>query len=510
LYFNQVFEPRLAQNSYLIGCQETGDAIVIDPMRDIERYVEIASKESLEIIAVTETHIHADYLSGLREFADKYGTKVLVSDEGSDEWKYDWVMKSDYQYQLLKSADSFQIGNIMFEVIHTPGHTPEHLVFVVTDLIGGNGSPLGILSGDFIFAGDVGRPDLLESATGQHGTMIPSARELYNSIHRFKTLPIHLQLWPGHRAGSACGKSLSSIPISTIGYELQSNKAIKETSDENKFIDYILDGQPEPPMYFERMKTENRTGPDILQTYPQPEKINPSKLFQIVSDNNTAIIDLRTWEEYKLGHLRGSIFAPLNNSFNTVCGSYITPEMKIYFIIEEQQIQEAVTSLIRIGLDNIAGFLTPDDLLNYHKEGGELIKSVELDTSELETWLNDPNIFLLDVREVSELEETGFIYGSYNIAHTRLYYRFDEIPREKRVLLLCKTGSRSEYAFSFLEGKGFKVEHITGGIEEWISEGKKVEKCCTKYSNLQSISKSALPCSESVIRSSIKKKFSAV
>ncbi len=235
MYFNQVFEPRLAQNSYIIGCQETGEAIVIDPMRDIERYLEIALKESLKIVAVSETHIHADYLSGLREFAERFGTLILVSDEGTEEWKYDWVMNSKYNFKLLKSNDTFRIGNIKFEVIHTPGHTPEHISFIVSDLIGGKGNPMGILSGDFVFAGDVGRPDLLESAAGQTGTMKPSAKDLYNSLQTFKTLPDYLQLWPGHRAGSACGKSMSSVPVSTVGYELQSNLAIKETDNEKKF-----------------------------------------------------------------------------------------------------------------------------------------------------------------------------------------------------------------------------------------------------------------------------------
>ncbi len=476
MYFNQVFEPRLAQNSYIIGCQEAGEAIVIDPMRDIERYLEIALKESLKIVAVTETHIHADYLSGLREFAERIGTLVLVSDEGTEEWKYDWVMNSNYNFKLLKSNDSFQIGNIKFEVIHTPGHTPEHISFIVSDLIGGKGKSMGILSGDFVFAGDVGRPDLLESAAGQLGTMKPSAMDLYNSLQTFKTLPSYLQLWPGHRSGSACGKSMSSVPVSTIGYELQSNVAIKETANEQKFVDYILYGQPEPPMYFSRMKSENRSGPKPLGNIPEPDKFSAGKLTRIISENNAAIVDTRIWEEYKIGHIHGSIFAPLNNSFSTVTGSYITPDMSIYLIIDEEQLQEAVNGLIRIGLDNVPGFITPDDLLIYQKNDGELIESGEVNTSELKTKLNDEDVFLLDVRGASELDEIGYIKGAYNIAHTRLPYRFNEIPRDKIVMVQCRTGSRSKYAFSFLEKKGFKVDHVSGGILEWINAGNKVEQ----------------------------------
>ena len=475
MYFNQVFESKLAQNSYIIGCQETGEAIVIDPMRDIERYLEIALKESLKIVAVAETHIHADYLSGLREFAERFGTLVLVSDEGTEEWKYDWVMNSKYNFKLLKSNNTFRIGNIKFEVIHTPGHTPEHISFIVSDLIGGKGNPMGILSGDFVFAGDVGRPDLLESAAGQLGTMKPSAKDLYNSLQTFKTLPDYLQLWPGHRAGSACGKSMSSVPVSTVGYELQSNLAIKETDNEKKFVDYILYGQPEPPMYFARMKIENRSGPKLLGKIPEPDKLSAGNLAKIITENNAAIVDTRTWEEYKTGHIHGSIFAPINNSFSTVTGSYITPDMAIYLILDEKQLKEAVSGLIRIGLDNVPGFITPDDLLVYQKNNGELIESEEVGTSELKTKLNDEDVFLLDVRGASEIDEIGYIKGAYNIAHTRLHYRFNEIPREKIVMVQCRTGSRSKYAFSFLEKKGFKVDHVTGGILEWINTGNKVE-----------------------------------
>jgi hydroxyacylglutathione hydrolase len=475
LYFNQAFEPKLAQNSYLIGCQETGEAIVIDPMRDIERYLEIALKESLNIVAVAETHIHADYLSGLREFAERFGTLVLVSDEGTDEWKYEWIINSNYNYRLLYSSDTFQIGNIKFEVIHSPGHTPEHISFIVSDLIGGKGNPMGILSGDFVLAGDVGRPDLLETAAGQIGTMKLSAKDLYDSLQTFQTLPNHLQLWPGHTAGSACGKSISSVPVSTVGYELQSNQAIKETADEQKFVEYILYGQPEPPMYFPRMKRENRLGPNILGKIPKPYKFNAINLTGFIVENNSVFIDTRTWEEYKAGHIHGSIFAPLNNSFNTVAGSYIPPDIPIYLIIDEKQLEEAVISLIRIGLDNIPGFITPDDLLVYKKNNGELIESDEVSTSELKTKLNDEDVFLLDVRGASELDEVGYIKGAYNIAHTRLHYRFNEIPRDKIVMVQCRTGSRSKYAFSFLEKKGFKVDHVTGGILEWINAGNKVE-----------------------------------
>jgi hydroxyacylglutathione hydrolase len=229
-------------------------------------------------------------------------------------------------------------------------------------------------------------------------------------------------------------------------------------------------------MYFARMKRENRSGPKLLGNLPEPDKFSADNLAGIITENNAAIVDTRAWEEYKTGHIHGSIFAPLNNSFSTVTGSYITHDMSIYLIIDEKQLKEAVNGLIRIGLDNVPGFITPDDLLVYQKNYGELIESEEVNTSELKTKLDDEDVFLLDVRGASELDEIGYIKGAYNIAHTRLHYRFNEIPRDKIVMVQCRTGSRSKYAFSFLEKKGFKVDHVSGGILEWINAGNKVER----------------------------------
>lgn len=242
MYFRQIFEPKLAQNSYVIGCQESGEAIVIDPMRDIERYMGLAAQESLTIIATAETHIHVDYLSGSREFAEQLNAKVYVSDCGDKDWKYDWVIKGQYHHQLLRHADAFFIGNIKFEVISTPGHTQEHISLLVSDTKSSADSPVGILSGDFVFVGDVGRPDLLESAAGLQQIMKPAAGILYRSLQQFKSLPSFLQLWPGHGAGSACGKSLGAMPMSTVGYELQFNPSILAADDEEAFVEYILEG----------------------------------------------------------------------------------------------------------------------------------------------------------------------------------------------------------------------------------------------------------------------------
>jgi len=335
---------------------------------------------------------------------------------------------------------------------------------------------MGIISGDFVFVGDVGRPDLLESAAGMEGAMIPLAKELYESLQKFKSFQNYLQLWPGHGAGSACGKALGAVPSSTVGYELQFNPSIQETGNKDGFVNYILSGQPEPPMYFARMKFENRTGPRYLGKLPAPLRLKSSNINELIGDDDTVIIDTRNWKKYKSGHLNGSIFATLDDSFNTTVGCYVTPDKSIYLILEEEQLQETVLDLIRIGLDNIKGYLSDKDLAEYNSRGGELSTSQDITATELKELLVDENNFLLDVRRAAELEEIGFIHGAYNIAHTQLYNHLDEVPKDKRIMVQCLSGNRSRYALSFLESNGYETVNVMGGIIKWVRSGEKLER----------------------------------
>jgi len=194
MFFRQIIESKLSQYAYLIGCQHTREAVIVDPQRDIDRYLEIAAANNLRIVAAAETHIHADYLSGLREFAGRCGVKILISDEGGSAWRYEWLLNSAFDRLLLKHGDSFVMGAVKLEAVHTPGHTPEHLSFLVYDRSADESTPMGILSGDFVFVGDVGRPDLMETAVGSKGVMVPAARQLFHSLSLFKNLPPFLQL----------------------------------------------------------------------------------------------------------------------------------------------------------------------------------------------------------------------------------------------------------------------------------------------------------------------------
>ncbi len=256
MILRQFFNESLAQYSYLAGCPASGEAILIDADRDIEKYLEAASKEGLTITHVAETHIHADYLSGSRELALRTGAHLFLPGEGGVDWSYEF--ENPTGQTLLKDGDEIFVGGFKLVAWHTPGHTPEHVSYILfeTDSI-----PLGAFTGDFVFVGDVGRPDLLEKAAGVSGTMEPGARQLYQSIQRFKGLPDSLVVWPAHGAGSACGKSLGGVPVSTLGYEKATNWAFK-VADEGSFVQEVLSGQPEPPKYFAMMKHLNkvRTG----------------------------------------------------------------------------------------------------------------------------------------------------------------------------------------------------------------------------------------------------------
>jgi len=464
MYFKQIFEEKLAQYSYLIGCQATGEAIVIDPMRDIDRYYKTAEQENLNIVAAADTHIHADYLTGLREFAEK-GIKVFASDEGNEDWKYEWLKDSDYNYQLVNDGDQFSIGNIQFEVKHTPGHTPEHVSYSVIDSIAAE-EPMGILTGDFVFVGDVGRPDLLESAAGQKGVMESSARELYQSVEQFKSLPEYLQVWPGHGAGSACGKALGSVPESTVGYELRFNPSIQASDTEQHFVKFILKGQPEPPLYFARMKRDNRGGPPILGELPTPQKMKASNIASVSRKMGNTVVDTRERGRFMKGHLKDSLLSTFNKAFNTDVGSYVMEDEAIYLVIEENQLEEAVRDLIRIGLDNIVGYTTPDELENYLLSNNSAATIETIDFKKTAELIEYDNFGVLDVRKATEFDE-GHVDGAINIAHTRLLDRENDLDKKKTWLVHCQTGARASVASALLERDGYKVKYVDDLIDNW-------------------------------------------
>ncbi len=462
MLFRQIFDPSLAQYAYLIGCQKTKEALVIDPERDIDRYVDAAAREGLRVTAVAETHIHADFLSGARAFAEQ-GAAVYLSAEGGPDWQYAWG--EDYDVHLLRDGDSFRVGNVEVEALHTPGHTPEHLSFLVTDLASGAREPLGLASGDFVFVGALGRPDLLETAAGQAGAQREGAQSLYASVQRLAGLPDFLQLWPGHGAGSACGKALGSVPTSTLGYERRQNGAIRSVEGgEEAFVEEILQGQPEPPLYFARMKRENKAGPKLLDALPKPDVIEASGLDALGDD--VVVIDTRPRETFIRGYLDGSVLAPLGNSFATVAGSYVMPGRPIVLVVEEDRADEAVRALVRIGLDDVQGLVTPETLKEYGRGNDTLRMLKAIDFDELDGRRHYTNTAVLDVRRQDEWD-AGHVPGAVHVPHVRLLEHVDELPRDKTILVHCQSGVRSAVASALLAAHGFYVIYVNDHFPNW-------------------------------------------
>jgi hydroxyacylglutathione hydrolase len=456
----QVFDPKLAQYAYLVGCPATGDAVVIDPERDIDQYLDLAAENDLTITAVVDTHIHADYLTGMREFAER-GVHVYASDEGDADWKYEWLLGSDYDYTLLKDGDTFMVGNIELEAVHTPGHTPEHLSYLITDHGSGAEEAFALATGDFVFVGDLGRPDLLETAAGMVGTMEEGARVLYDSVQRFKRdMPEFLQVWPAHGAGSACGKALGDIPLSTVGYELRNNASIQASGSEDEFVDFILSGQPEPPMYFARMKRDNKMGPPVLGgALPEPEPLDAEALAAFAGRTDVAVVDTRADREaFMAAHLEGALYAPLDKTFPTVTGSYIEEDTPIVLIIDAERVEEAVRDLVRIGLDDVTAFATPATLA----EVSDLASIEQVTFADVP---QDGSARVLDVRGLGEYE-SGHVPGAQNIAHTRLFVRRDEVGHDDEAPLFvhCKSGARAAVASALLAREGHDVRYVNDAV----------------------------------------------
>jgi len=459
MYFKQIYEKGLAQASYIIGCQASGTAIVVDPKRDIDTYFEIAEAENLNITHVTETHIHADFLSGSRELVAKTGAQLLLSEEGGSDWQYQFDKRG------LKDGDIIMVGNIRLAVMHTPGHTPEHISFLVTDTPAGD-HPSILLSGDFVFVGDIGRPDLLEKAAGLSGTMQLGARQMYNSLKKFSALPDFVQVWPGHGAGSACGKALGSVPASTVGYEKLVNWAF-QIEDEELFVKTLLEGQPEPPKYFAMMKKLNKIKRPLLPDLPEYQPLTVPDLKKAQAEN-TIIVDVRDKSEFSQAHIPGSLHIEADSAFSMWAGWLLDYESRILLVADQSQINEITRALMRIGLDNVLGAFS----FNEWRKAGEEIASVKNITAwELNESLAKGQAQVIDVRGYLEYE-SGRIAQAKNIHLGYLSDQLNNLPRDTHLVLQCQSGGRSTMAYSLLAKNKFKnIANLTGGLADWVKQG---------------------------------------
>ncbi len=451
------YDDELAQASYLLGCPGAGVALVIDPSRDVEPYLHVARQNGLRIIGVAETHIHADYVSGGYELAHRTGATLYISKAGrGGQFAYDYPDAPNIRY--VGEGDIITIGAVTVKVLFTPGHTPEHIVFQVTDTNADR--PIGIFTGDLLFVGDIGRPDLLEVAVGVAHTADAGARQQFANINRLKTMPDYLQIWPGHGAGSACGKALGAIPSTTLGYEKLFNPAF-QYEHEDEFVAWLLDGQPPAPRYFAQMKTVNRVGATLTSQLPTPQWLDESALHDRIAQK-AFIIDTRRGDEFAENHLYGTVNIPLTSSqFNTWVGWFVDYTKPTYLIVDEADAERALKSLRAIGVDNIDGLFDVSLAQKHH---------AHLTQIQPEEVADAKGAVILDVRSRTERAE-GYIPNSLFIPMGELLARLDELPRGKVIITQCGSGVRSQVVASLLQNRYYDVMNLVGGIDAWRRAG---------------------------------------
>ena len=464
MYFQHIYDKSLAQASYFIGCQKAGVAAVIDAKRDVDTYLEIAKANNMKITHIFETHIHADFLAGSRELAKLTGADMYLSDEGGEGWQY------EFPHIGLKDGDKIKIGNLTMEVLHTPGHTPESISFLLTDNPASD-KPVMLFTGDFVFVGDIGRPDLLEKAAGMSGTADTGALQMYKSINKFNALDDYIQVWPGHGAGSACGKALGSVPSTTVGYEKARNWAFQYANNEKGFVQYLLADQPEPPKYFAMMKKLNKVDRPLLTEVPKLKKLSSDELKSALS-KGIKLIDARMKTEFAQGFIPGSINIQGNNSFATWAGWFLKYDEPFMLLADEDQLDDLTRKLMRIGLDNIYGYIPSTK--TWTESGGSLQKANVISLNETKELINNNGVQVLDLRGASEFN-SGHIAKAENVFVGTLPENLDKVSKDRKVIIHCQGGDRSSIAYSILAKNGFEnVVNFSGGINEWVNEGEAI------------------------------------
>jgi len=467
MLIERYYDDSLAQASYLIGCEQTHEAIVIDPNRDVDRYVRAAAIHRMRIKYVTETHIHADFVSGSRDLATAARAPLLLSGHGGPDWSYG-IAAADGA-QMLRDGETITVGKVRLDVVHTPGHTPEHICFLVTDTATGD-RPLGMITGDFVFVGDVGRPDLLERAANVAGSMATAAKQLYASLQRLAGLPDYLQIWPGHGAGSACGKALGSVPQSTLGYERLYNPALQKKS-EDAFVRWVLEDQPEPPPYFAVMKRLNRDGPPAKPSSMELPQFDAT-LVEAALDKEHWVIDVRGSADFAKAHIPGSINIPFAKTFPTYAGTVLTYDRPIVIVAKSrEQAQSAIQQLALIGLDRVEGWATLDVLQQIKSDGRRLETVNVIEPQVLAEKLERDGPRVIDVRGRSEWKD-GHLPKATHIYLGDLAGRLADTEHDEPIVVHCQSGTRASIAASLLLARGFSdVTNLSGGFDGWRKAG---------------------------------------
>ncbi len=450
MYFKQFYLGCLAQASYMIGSK--GEAAVVDPRRDIETYLEEAEREGLTIRHVIETHLHADFVSGHRELAARTGAKIYFGAKA----------QAEFDYVPVREGDEISLGDVALRFLETPGHTPESLSVLVIDRTRSE-TPEAVLTGDTLFIGDVGRPDLL----GAKMSAQELAGMLYDSLHeKLLKLPDSVAVYPAHGAGSLCGRNISSETSSTIGQQRRFNYALQPMA-RDEFIRMMTTDLPEAPAYFSRDVKINREGAGSLSDLPAPPALAPAAVDEL-RRSGAVVLDTRPAAQFGTGHIPGSLNIGLGGQLASWAGALIPAEKQIVLVTEEEeQVEEARTRLARVGLEHVAGFLA-GGLLAWHESGRPLAATEQISVDELRHRLGRGEVAqLVDVRRPGEWQ-AGHIAQARHLPLNELPSRAGEIDREKPVTAICAGGYRSSIATSLLEQRGLtRITNVVGGMTAW-------------------------------------------
>lgn len=457
MYFKQFYLGCLAHASYLIGSD--GEAAVVDPQRDVEQYIAECDAQNLTLKYIFETHLHRDFVSGHCELATRTGAKIV----------YSHLANVEFPHLAVKDGDEIQIGAVALRVIETPGHTPESVSLLVFDRSISN-EPLKVLTGDTLFVGDVGRPDL----AGAQGYTPQSAAELlYDSLHqRLLKLDDKVEVYPAHGAGSLCGRNMSKETSSTVGEQRRTNYALRPMP-KSEFVELITKEQPEVPLYFPRDAEINRRGASALANINPPRPLSVADVKDLIATDGKAILlDVRTAEEFGEAHVPGSVNIGLGGQFAMWAGALVPHEQKIVIVAgDDGKVAEAVMRLARIGLENVVGYLAGG--VEAWRRAGENTASIpQMSVEELQQAIErKDDLQIVDVRRPREYSD-GHITKAHSAPLAQLAEHIENLDREKPTAVVCAGGYRSSAALGILAARGFKnLLNVAGGTSAYVNAG---------------------------------------
>jgi len=459
MWFHQYYLGCLSHASYLIGDERTGRAVVVDPQRDVSQYVADAAEHGLRIERVIETHFHADFLSGHLELQAATGAPICYGDVAHDD--------AEFPIVGLAHGERLSLGDVVLEIRHTPGHTPESISIVVHDGADSD-TPFGVLTGDTMFIGDVGRPDLLTSV----GTTAEAlAGQLHDSIHeQLLTLPDETRVFPAHGAGSACGKSLSSETSSTIGEQRRTNYALQPMS-RDEFVHVVTEGQSLSPLYFAFAANANKLPHEVLTEQEAPP---PMTLTEVLAEQRrgAVVLDTRDPNAFAQGHLVGSYNVGLAGRYAEYAGDVLTPERPVVLVGDVGTELEAKNRLARIGFDHVIGHLA-DPVSAFPEHPGWVAVAPRLTVTELAERIEAvPDLQVVDVRGPGETAD-GVIDGARLVPLPRFLDRLAELDPSLPTAVYCGSGYRSMIAASVMRASGFvDVSDLLGGYSAWVQSGR--------------------------------------